>query len=87
MDSIVVSVTVIKGGTAHNVIPDEVELIGTLRALTVRTLDYGVQRIQEMAASVGSVFRCNVTVGWDSALLRTFLLAASVRSAWPNTGA
>ena len=68
IDSIVISVTVIKAGTAHNVIPDDVELIGTLRALTVSTFNYGVSRVEELAGAVGASFRCNVTVGWDSAL-------------------
>ena len=36
-DPAVLSITSIAGGTAHNVIPDEVELLGTLRTLSDKT--------------------------------------------------
>ena len=36
-DPVVLSITRIAGGTAHNVIPDEVELLGTMRTLSDKT--------------------------------------------------
>ena len=66
LDSIVASVTMLKAGTAHNVIPDDTQLAGTLRALTLSTFDYAIHRIQSMAASIAGAYRCNVTVSWDA---------------------
>lgn len=67
LDSIVVSVTKVNGGTAHNVTPDTMTVIGTIRALNLQTFDYAISRLQDMAASIGHAARCNVTVGWDDA--------------------
>jgi metal-dependent amidase/aminoacylase/carboxypeptidase family protein len=65
IDSIVVSVTILEAGNAHNVVPDTAHVVGTLRALNVNTFEYGVGRVQEIAAAVGHTFRCNVTVDWE----------------------
>lgn len=66
LDSIVASVTMLEAGTAHNVIPDRTKIAGTLRALRLSTFEYGIERIQSMAASIGGAYRCNVTVSWDA---------------------
>jgi IAA-amino acid hydrolase len=66
LDSIVVSVTMVKAGTASNIIPDHTEVSGTLRALNVHTFDYGIERLQEIAKSIGHAYRCNVTVSWGT---------------------
>jgi metal-dependent amidase/aminoacylase/carboxypeptidase family protein len=65
LDSIVVSVTMMKAGETHNVIPDSTWLGGTLRALRLATFEYSIERLQNMAASIAHAHRCNVTVSWD----------------------
>ncbi|MEO2021015.1 MAG: amidohydrolase [Pirellulaceae bacterium] len=62
LDSAVVSVTAIHGGQASNVIPEEVQMKGTLRSLTVEGLQGLQQRVREIATHVGSAHRCEVTV-------------------------
>jgi amidohydrolase len=52
LDSIVVSVPMIHGGTAHNVIPDYVELEGTLRTLQEKTREFAMRRIPEIAKGI-----------------------------------
>lgn len=62
LDTAVVSVTNIHGGTAFNVIPQEVKLEGT-----VRTFDNGirqrvVERIEQIASGVASAMGCQAEV-------------------------
>jgi IAA-amino acid hydrolase len=54
----VVSITAIHGGEAYNVIPETVTLRGTMRALTMGTLQQIQQRVGEIAAGVASAHRC-----------------------------
>ena len=65
IDSIVVSVTMLQAGNAHNVIPDQARVVGTVRALNAQTFQFGTSRVEEIAASIGNTFRCNVTVDWE----------------------
>ena len=58
----VVSITTMKGGEAFNVIPQEVELTGTLRALTMDDLRWLQERVTEMAGHVAAANRCKATV-------------------------
>ncbi len=58
----VVSVTAIHGGEACNVIPESVQLRGTLRSLTTPGLKFLQQRVQEIAAGVATAHRCRAEV-------------------------
>ena len=51
-DPAVVSITRIAGGTAHNVIPDEVELLGTMRTLTTGTRTATREAFERIVAKV-----------------------------------
>ena len=65
VDSMVISVTQLRGGDAHNVIPDDAFLGGTMRALTMEQYERGKLRIAKMARAVAKAHQCNVTVDWD----------------------
>ncbi|MGD2136960.1 MAG: amidohydrolase [Gammaproteobacteria bacterium] len=52
LDSAVVSVGSIHGGTKHNIIPDEVGLQLTVRSYTDRTRDFLLRRIREISRGV-----------------------------------
>ena len=54
----VLSVTTISGGSSYNVIPAEVRLAGTIRALTSSGLEFLQQRIREVADHVARANRC-----------------------------
>ncbi|MGL5255201.1 MAG: M20 metallopeptidase family protein [Brevinema sp.] len=47
-DSLVISIGIIKGGTASNIICDCVELHGTIRSLNPQTREYANKRVQEI---------------------------------------
>lgn len=59
LDSAVVSVTVIEGGTAFNVIPDKVVLKGTLRTLSEATRQALDRRMGEVAAGIAAAHGCS----------------------------
>ncbi len=57
-DPAVVTVTKIHAGTAHNVIPDHVELGGTIRTVSAKTRELVLSAMAEVAGSVASAHRC-----------------------------
>ena len=61
-----VSLTVgrIQGGQIYNIIPEQVEIDGTLRAHDPATREYVLQRIEEIAQSTAALFRgsCQVRI-------------------------
>jgi IAA-amino acid hydrolase len=65
LSSFVISVTQLKGGDAHNIIPDNAFLGGTLRALTMSEYERGKTRLAEVAEAVAKAHRCTVTIDWD----------------------
>ncbi|HUF00120.1 MAG TPA: amidohydrolase [Anaerolineales bacterium] len=62
LETAVVSVTSIHGGTAFNVIPPEVELMGTLRTFDSGVRQRVVQRFEQIARGVGEGMGCQVAV-------------------------
>ncbi|HAB14048.1 MAG TPA: amidohydrolase [Planctomycetaceae bacterium] len=61
LNSGVVSITAVHGGEASNVIPPEVQLRGTVRALTMDNLVWIQQRVIDIAAGVAAAHRCEAT--------------------------
>ena len=55
-DTAVISVTQIKAGTATNVIPDQCQLIGTVRTFTLEVLDQVEARMREICQHVTAAF-------------------------------
>ncbi len=62
LDSVVVSTTQIHGGTTHNIIPDSVQLGGTVRTLRRETKTATVNRLQQIAEGIGKAFDCRIDV-------------------------
>jgi hippurate hydrolase len=60
LDSSVVSVGFVKGGDAHNVIPDEVLIGGTARSLLPEVQDLIERRLGEIARSTAAAFGASV---------------------------
>jgi len=56
IDSAVITIGKISGGTASNIIPDEVELIGTVRSLTPQVQEELKNRIEIVARGVAQSF-------------------------------
>ncbi len=60
LESAVLSITQIHAGSATNVIPDEAELIGTVRTFSTAVLDLIQRRMEEIAAGVAAAFNASV---------------------------
>jgi amidohydrolase len=62
LETAVVSVTSIHGGTAFNVIPPEVKLEGTLRSFDTGVRQRVIERFEQIARGVGEGMECQVEV-------------------------
>ena len=62
LDSGVVSITVIHGGNASNVIPSDVNVKGTLRSLTMDGLKQLQKRVKEIAEGIAQTHGCEAIV-------------------------
>jgi IAA-amino acid hydrolase len=64
LESGVISVTSVHGGEAYNIIPMEMTLRGTVRALSLQQLEALQARIQEMAEFIAKANRCEAVVSF-----------------------
>jgi amidohydrolase len=62
LDTAVVSVTSIHGGTAFNVIPPEVNLEGTLRTFDTGVRQRVIERFEQITRSIGEAMGCQVEI-------------------------
>ncbi|HEU4851881.1 MAG TPA: M20 aminoacylase family protein [Telluria sp.] len=60
LDTAVLSITQIHAGSATNVIPDEAELVGTVRTFTTAALDLIEDRMREIARYTADAFNASV---------------------------
>lgn len=60
LESAVLSITQIHAGSATNVIPDEAELVGTVRTFSTAVLDLIQRRMEEIAGGVAAAFNASV---------------------------
>ncbi|KOA21379.1 putative hydrolase YxeP [Clostridium homopropionicum DSM 5847] len=63
-DPAVISICTIHGGTASNIIPDEVELSGIIRTMTLEHREYVTRRFKEIAEGISSSMRgrCEIDI-------------------------
>jgi amidohydrolase len=62
LESVVISVTMVRAGTATNIIPDEAEFAGTVRALSAATRHLAQRRVQEVIEGVAAALGCGAVV-------------------------
>ncbi|MBT4584312.1 MAG: amidohydrolase [Phycisphaerae bacterium] len=62
LDSLVVSLTQIHGGTTHNIIPSNVDITGTIRFLQDSTGKMAKRRVKEIAESIAAAHNCTAEV-------------------------
>lgn len=60
--TLVLSITQLSGSDADNVIPDVVQLRGTLRAFDAGVRDLATERIHAISASIATAMRCTASV-------------------------
>ncbi len=61
-DPIVLSITRVRAGTTHNVLPDEVELLGTLRTLSPEARQRGREAFERICTHVAAAHGCSAEV-------------------------
>jgi hippurate hydrolase len=64
LDSVVVSTCVVQAGSAFNIIPQTVKLVGTVRTLAEPTRDLAERRMREIAAGVAVAFGATIEVDY-----------------------
>ena len=68
MEPLVITIGTIHGGTAQNIIPDRVEMTGTLRCLNNKTRDIALGHMHEVLAGVthawGADYQLNYLYGY-----------------------
>jgi amidohydrolase len=62
LDAAVVTIGTIHSGTAFNIIPDRVEMRGTVRAFTEEIRERTLRRVEEIVVGVAGAVRCGATV-------------------------
>jgi amidohydrolase len=62
LDSIVISITMIHGGTAFNIIPTDVVISGTVRTLSAQVQELAQRRLLEIATNVAKAHGCEATM-------------------------
>lgn len=72
VQSAVVSVTMIQGGTVTNVIPEHVWFSGTVRTLDETVRGEVLARFDEVVQGVASAFRCQAEIQWEEGYPVTF---------------
>jgi hippurate hydrolase len=97
-DPIVLSITKVSAGTTHNVLPDRVELLGTLRTLSPEARERGRAAFTRICTHVAAAHDCTAEVAIDPgypptvnderavALVRWLAGAAFVEPAAANMG-
>lgn len=71
-DNIVCSMTMIKGGTANNIIPREAQFQGTIRTLTPETRALAKKRFFEIVNGVAAAHDCKARIDWHEGYPVTF---------------
>ena len=65
LDNVVLTITKINGGDAYNVIPDSVEVWGTIRTMKAETRDFAEQELKHIATTIGQAHGVDVDVTYE----------------------
>lgn len=65
LESVVVSVTTIHAGDADNVIPERVQMSGTVRTLNAEVRDQAETRISEIVPAIAQALGCEVELAYE----------------------
>lgn len=65
LDSVVLSIGVIEGGKAANVVADEVKMVATIRSLSDAALDKAIDRVGTICMNTAKAYECRAEVSWE----------------------
>lgn len=71
-DAVVVTISSIHGGEAYNVVPDTIELLGTIRTLAEPTAKLVYRRVREIAEHVAAAHGCEAKVDISNGIPVTY---------------
>jgi len=80
-DSLVISVTKFNAGTAMNVIPETIEIAGTIRSLSEDSRQLGMKRLREVAEGYCAAHNATVNIAFYEGYPVTFNHEAETRKA------
>lgn len=63
-NSVVVSISTIHGGDAHNIVPDSVTMTGTVRTLDPSDRDHMEEGVKRIAQEIATAYRCSADVDY-----------------------
>ncbi len=63
-ETAVISVSSIHGGSAHNIIPETVHLMGTIRAFSEETRQYIIKRLEEICQGLSISTKTKITISY-----------------------
>lgn len=67
-DFLTMTVGMIRGGEAPNVIPNTAEMSGTIRTMTMEKMDWAKKRLTEVAQAIGAAYRTEVEITFPKLL-------------------
>ncbi len=82
LDNIVVSITRFHGGDAYNVIPDSIDIWGTVRTMQHATREYAEKTLGSIAKTVGNAHGVTVDVTYERMYPPTINDPQAVKYAW-----
>ena len=65
LDSVVLSIGVIEGGKAPNVVAEDVTLKATIRSLSDKALDRAIERVNCICQNTAEAYECKAEVSWE----------------------
>ncbi|MEZ6317126.1 MAG: amidohydrolase [Phycisphaerales bacterium] len=65
LDSVVCTVGIIRGGSANNVIPESVQIVGTVRTLRAETREFARKELFNLAEQTAAAHRCRAEIDWQ----------------------
>jgi len=71
-EAAVITIGKITGGVRFNIIPESVEMVGTVRTLDPKMRDFIIKRMNEVASGIAKTYRGEATIKWQSNTVITY---------------
>lgn len=64
LDSVLLTINMIEGGSPINLIVDRIRLLGTVRSLSEEALDRAISRVEAIVTGTAGAYECRAEIGW-----------------------
>ncbi len=71
-EAAVITIGKITGGVRFNIIPESVEMVGTVRTLDPKMRDFIIKRMNEVASGIAETYRGEASIKWQSNTVITY---------------